>query len=468
MKTFNFNRMKKYFALLLLPLAVACSKGPKEAVLAGKLVNSVDKSAYITSNNVTDTIKLADDGTFTYKVMLNKPQLYKLNVSRTQTVLYLAPGDSSYIEFDVSAPLDGPTFSADNKDIHSNIFKRKMYIRNNVGNWRGIYGLDLEAFTQKIDSLQNALNSMIDSLQSDSKDIISLEKERVKYQILSFKANYPEYNSYFSGKPFSVDSADYSFLDDVNMNLGDKLMFDDYADLVSKYLQLKMEKDVKLKGIEDKDAVERLPIEFHFIDSLISDAKVRDFLKMQKLEEEIQFGDFYRINSIVDSYLTSCQTPAFKDAVSSLYNKKMTLAPGQQAPVFTYNDINGKPHSLTDFAGKLVYIDFWATWCGPCRHELPFLEQLQDAYKGKNIVFVSVSLDDNFEAWKKMEEEKEMKGVQLHADGAWASDVAKKYQIKGIPTFFLVGADGTIIAPNAPRPSSDEIKPLLNEELSKL
>ncbi|KAB2869187.1 MAG: TlpA family protein disulfide reductase, partial [Bacteroidales bacterium] len=117
---------------------------------------------------------------------------------------------------------------------------------------------------------------------------------------------------------------------------------------------------------------------------------------------------------------------------------------------------------------KLVYIDFWATWCGPCRHELPFLMALEKDYHGKKVVFVSISMDDNKAAWEKMVKEQNMKGVQLYAEGAWKSFVATNYQIRGIPTFFLIDANGNILKPNAPRPSSNEIRPLLDENLAKL
>ena len=118
---------------------------------------------------------------------------------------------------------------------------------------------------------------------------------------------------------------------------------------------------------------------------------------------------------------------------------------------------------------KPVLVDFWATWCGPCRHELPFLEEVEKAYEGKKITFISMSVDEDMVAWDKMVKEKKMKGLQLHADGAWNSTVAKDYQIKGIPTFVLIDENGMIISPAAPRPSSGaELTNLFDENLAKI
>jgi thiol-disulfide isomerase/thioredoxin len=245
-------------------------------------------------------------------------------------------------------------------------------------------------------------------------------------------------------------------------------MFDDYANLLNTYIELKLSKLPNYKEISEKPATESLPIVFAAVDSFITNPTVRDYVKMNLMDEDLSFGDFYLLNDVIQNYLAKCQTPEYANIVKGKFDKKMLLAPGAKAPVFKYTDINGKEYSLEDFKGKLVYIDFWATWCGPCRYELPFLQALEKDYHGKKVVFVSISLDDNKTAWQKMVKEQSMKGVQLYGEGAWKSFVATNYQIRGIPTFFLIDANGNILKPNAPRPSSDEIRPLLDENLAKL
>jgi len=141
---------------------------------------------------------------------------------------------------------------------------------------------------------------------------------------------------------------------------------------------------------------------------------------------------------------------------------------GNPAINFTYPDINGDNVSLSDFKGKYVYVDIWATWCGPCVYEIPFLVELEKQYHDKNIVFMSVSVDNdtNLDKWRKMIEEKDMGGVQLFASG-WSSQIGNDYAISatGIPRFLLFDADGNVLDINAPRPSSEEIKALFDEML---
>ena len=136
---------------------------------------------------------------------------------------------------------------------------------------------------------------------------------------------------------------------------------------------------------------------------------------------------------------------------------------GEPAIDFTYPDKNGNEFSLSSFKGNLVYVDVWATWCRPCKAEIPALKELEHYYHNKDITFLSVSVDTDKEAWENMLTEKELGGVQLWADG-W-SKITKDYAINGIPRFMLFDADGNVISLDAPRPSSDEIRGLIEANL---
>lgn len=154
---------------------------------------------------------------------------------------------------------------------------------------------------------------------------------------------------------------------------------------------------------------------------------------------------------------------------------KREMPEGSISPTFDdYENFNGKTTSLKDLKGSYVYIDVWATWCGPCKVEIPSLKKLENEFHGKNISFVSISIDDakrhagSMEQahgkWKKMVEEEELGGIQLFAPDGWKSDFIEAYKIRGIPRFILVDPEGKIVSASAPRPSSKTLIELFESQ----
>lgn len=170
--------------------------------------------------------------------------------------------------------------------------------------------------------------------------------------------------------------------------------------------------------------------------------------------------------------------PSFwKDSDSSLeedikgleayFHSKIALSEkftGKASPEFTYESIDGKNVSLKDLRGKYVYIDIWATWCGPCIREIPALKELEKKFHGKDLEFVSISIDKltDKEKWQKFVEKEQLTGIQLFADNDWESDFVKAYEIQGIPRFILLDKEGNIINPDAPRPSDAALERIFN------
>lgn len=141
---------------------------------------------------------------------------------------------------------------------------------------------------------------------------------------------------------------------------------------------------------------------------------------------------------------------------------------GKVSPDFDYDNHKGGKTKLSDLKGKYVYIDLWATWCGPCRGEIPYLQKIEEKYHGKNIEFVSISIDkakDN-EKWKKFVTDNKLGGTQLFADKDWESEFVTSYGVTGIPRFILIDPKGNIVTPDAERPSSPELQKQLDSILN--
>ena len=141
------------------------------------------------------------------------------------------------------------------------------------------------------------------------------------------------------------------------------------------------------------------------------------------------------------------------------------IAPGQPCPDFAFLDNNGKTVKLADLKGKFVYIDMWATWCGPCKGEMPSLLKLEEEFAGKDILFVSLSIDRNkdIELWKKTIKDMGLGGIQLHLGENWEWLKIFMPSSMSVPRFVLLDREGKIIDANMSRPSDKATAEKFNE-----
>ncbi len=136
-----------------------------------------------------------------------------------------------------------------------------------------------------------------------------------------------------------------------------------------------------------------------------------------------------------------------KNLKESLAKMKLT-AVGEIAPDFTQNDPDGKPVKLSDFRGKYVLVDFWASWCGPCRAENPNVVAAFNKYKGKNFTILGVSLDRERDPWLKAITDDKLTWTHVSDIKYWDNEVAKMYGVRSIPANFLLDKTGKIVGRN--------------------
>lgn len=195
----------------------------------------------------------------------------------------------------------------------------------------------------------------------------------------------------------------------------------------------------KANGLNDKKEVASK----EFID-----ANPKSFVSLNLLKNLTYSTDYTNLNKMYTSLDTAIQHSASGTKIAEQLDLMKKTAVGQPAVDFTLNDVNGKPVSLSSFKGKYVLVDFWASWCGPCRAENPNVVKAYNQYKDKGFTILGVSLDEDEAQWKQAIKKDKLAWTQVSDLKGWDAEVAAKYGVKAIPANFLIDKEGTIIGHN--------------------
>lgn len=192
-------------------------------------------------------------------------------------------------------------------------------------------------------------------------------------------------------------------------------------------------------------------------------------------QEEGQETEVVSVDPMIDLPMEETSTAkkeAIPKKVLSKKEKVALVATGNKLPEGIIYNLERAPISTTDFKGKLLVLDFWATWCGPCLREAPLFQKLGAKYKDKDVAFVGVSIDEKFETWKSHVERKKYTGNQFWIGVQEEQDFfsfaysemdfdGEKMILMGVPRYVFVSPDGIILNSAAAKPSN----PKFEEEL---
>ena len=204
---------------------------------------------------------------------------------------------------------------------------------------------------------------------------------------------------------------------------------------------------------------------FCYLRDHIQNQKVRAALADREMENIMSMGDNEDLVRTFEIYRQCSNSGERFEENLKIYNSISKLLPGVQATDFTMKDVNGKDVQFRSVIGqgKITYIDFWATWCGPCCAEIPYVEKLVEKYKDNpKIEFVSISLDNNLNKWHAKLDKDKPQWRQYVIPDNFHSAFATEYNIRAIPRFMMFDAEGKIITINAERPSAPNIEEILN------
>ncbi|WP_224484351.1 TlpA family protein disulfide reductase [Robertkochia aurantiaca] len=410
------------------------------------------------ADSPADTIALQDDGSFSDTLKMSGKKV-NLIAGRKRIPLYFSDGANLDITVDMNDFEKTLRITGKGAAIN-NYLQQKSEIQKEIIGDTNHYMLSEDEFLKRITAVKEAQKEKLNAIVELDSDFKKKEEKNLAYEYLGEIQKYPQYHPYYTKKDeFEVSEGFLRGLDTLDMEDQSAFEFSPaYKSLLeSSYRDLAIKKTAK-------DSTIAQDIAFLEEVSANRNEKIKNALLYDAARIYMSFsGDPERYYQTYDKYATD---ETYKKHVRADHEALLRVSEGRPSPKFVaYENHAGGTTSLDDLKGKYVYIDVWATWCGPCLREIPSLKELEADYHDKPIQFVSVSIDteDAYEKWKTMVKERELGGIQLLADNAWESEWVEDYLIKGIPRFILIDPQGNIVNYNAPRPSSEEIRKVFEE-----
>ena len=456
--------MKIIVLLTLFGFSINCiaQNNTGYAIISGKINNTSEKVIKIFDYNhaFEKEVKLDNSGNFSDTLFIVSPGYYFFQSGQPYTTVFLRSGYNLIItteanDFYKSMKIIGNGAAVNNFTRARSALRGKLVV-----DAKEYMVVPVADFLPKIANTRDSLQLLLDNSGLTGEDY-DIQKMIIHYDYLFTMNNYRKFYT-FHKKTEPVLPPDY--MKPVRtMNLDDSVAFhfsNDYRLLIGENWRY-----TEANLIKQDTTASVITITENYIKGLnspdIKDQIVNMLFKKMNAKNTNLDADYEKIMSLLSGQV-------LKTDLTKRYNVAKSTGDGTESTGFAYENYNGGKTNLSDFAGKYVYIDVWATWCGPCLREMPELQKMIEEYKNKNIVFVCISVDDikDSKKWKKMVADKKFSGVQLISDNKLESAFMKSYGVSLIPRSILIGPDGKTISATAPRSSDTGSREYLNALLS--
>ncbi|MCI9846848.1 TlpA family protein disulfide reductase [Flavobacterium pectinovorum] len=442
-------------AVLLLVSMTSFSQG--KITVSGSIKGYQGEDVFIVKDAYDEqgkdlNLKVSKDGSFKTEFASAKP-LYDANlyIDQTSYKLYFKPGGKYNITVDITDKEDDSKYAVSGSNA-----KENLLIKNYVNKLQKHY-----LITEKLHSFEtyapysSFINSIVDPLNKELLDtknpgFIANYKTKIKQEWLfnnflyEFTAKEKIVKNNGDVSIYKGDAQYDAFLKSTAWTSTDSKLFTNIGQSFIFFL---------MGPYKDIDMIEILKT----LNKVVPHQSARNGMATMIMKDFYSRGGTGDLDASFDFYKKICTDVSSVAAIDKERMRAKALRKGAMAMDFEMKDSSGKVFKLSDFKGKAVYIDVWATWCAPCIKETPHFKKLVEKYKGDNrIEFISVSVDSDKNAWNKMITKDSHDWKQLIVDNNLKSDLCVNYGIEMIPRFLLFDKEGRVVNATAPHPSDSE------------
>jgi thiol-disulfide isomerase/thioredoxin len=482
------------FQTILSTLAIAQGsykvEGTIKKATAKDLVFAVYKTHLAAAPELTST--MLTNGSYQLPGALDKPAFAELIYKAAHLKIYLEPGDELNISFPDSSL---SAVSITGKGSDNNLFYNK-YVKefgvpvNDSAATAQMLNMQAEEYRKELQAVKQRQLAFLDRFPGKDKlseSFLRMINNDIEYRYLGLLYAYPVVRANSNPLTTDMEQLPPAVTDasrKATLNNDEALISDAYRAFINYFIKYSAVSANGFKKFTDPlaDADKQVVVAKEKLQGMVFNNWLARFCIEEK---EVVAPPMLR--SMMNTLLLSDKNMVYYPAVNNICAQRMAV---QDAPVegelqitatpvsshLSSNvsnddigmvDTDGKPFLLNQLKGKVVYIDFWASWCGPCRGMMPYSKQLHDqltAEQKKQIEFLYISIDGDQESWKQSMAALGMEGRQVNSPGNWQSRVCSYFQINSIPRYMIMDKNGSIVNFDAKRPAD----PGVMDELLKL
>lgn len=458
-----------FLLVSLMTISMSAQQKVMTSTLKGEIKNPQRDFFLLKHMGRVDTVKFGKDGKFEVLIDQNGGNYFTLEHGRQSVEIYLLPADVFGLTLSATSMTDATNLSGASASYNNYLLAKQK--EDKADNFKfqpfrmGV--MDADVFYTKRDSIRIARIALLDSKSTENKFISvfsAYEKKSFEYQ---FGLELLNYQNNAAKNGFTTFPAKFkSYTTSLNLNDEDMAFNSYFKQFALNYLSRgAME---KYNAGSDKSVIRYFEYILDVMCEKISSEKIKSILVSEFMPQVLKDAGIADMRPFVSKLEKCCSDQKLIESVKRIAGQNAALYPGELAPDAVFYDASGTKSRISDYKGKVLYIDTWATWCGPCKREIPYLKTLEEEYHGKNVQFISVSTDKDINAWKNFIVKEQMGGLQLHQSDNFEETISKLYLVNSIPRFIIIDKAGRIVNADGPRPSSGEtIRGLLDELLAE-
>lgn len=381
-------------------------------------------------------------GNFSIRFQLSKPNYFRLG----RNILYLSPGDNLSLFVNRTWP-DSATFkgrhSFENEYLRTTPFPKAGSFLEAGDNLKS----DIQQTIDHVLMLAEKRKTLLNSYQYLDPKFKILEWARINADIINSLRNIDTYSPSF--QKLKGDSL-ITFKNEYEKTIKPYVDFHSTSMTNPDYLKLVVYRDVLeviLKNSPGNSANEK---------------KLKEWIKAAEIVQNLKDQTSKKNIAVFRNKIKAIQSNEYRQSVDATFKSLLSFGNGDIAKDFVFKTDRNQIFHINDFVGKVIYIDLWATWCGPCIEELPYMDALKEKYKSnENIVFITLSIDENEEMWKNHLKKRNAQGIQGIIDRSKLID----YKVSTIPKIIVINKSFKLIAMDGSLPSDSQTIKLLDDLL---